>query len=692
MATKWKKYSYASFTKIIAFILMIACFTGVVLSLVNIVTTPFRSVIQESYFESGKYLTESQYLINDLTKLMGEYKNEEHILAGESISENEWQEVESELYDDFKENSSKYSPERDEEENYALFLEEYANQITQAKDELIQKELKEYNTLVQNIKNVEVPLFYATDGTKVYTNTSITERKQFESYPAYFIFENYEQKFYPKETYDNPFLHWITDEVEKLDPENTVIYLAFTKEFLQTKIQEWEEASDLAATSLYQLTLYMVGFVFSFIYLAIVIGRKHPDDQQVHFYAWDRIYTDVNMLLCGFLILFFIALLDFTFEINKATLPPIIATIATLGFALIFSLIKHMKNRTFITHSLLYTIFIKVKNFVGEVYAQGNSAVKTMLLVIGYPLLVGLTWFMFPVTIGISAWYTLKKIQAFTAIRDGVAKIKAGDLQHHIEVDVKGELATLAGNINSITDGLKNAVQNELRSERLKTELITNVSHDIRTPLTSIITYVDLLKHEKDPAKTKEYIDVLDQKARRLKQLTDNLFEAAKASSGDIPVHLETIDLIALVNQGLGEFDDKIRERNLQLKLTVPEDKLYVHADGRLLWRAIENVLSNICKYALVGSRVYIDMEDSGNSVQLTFKNISADELNISADELMERFKRGDESRSTEGSGLGLSIAQSLIEIQKGKFYIEIDGDLFKSVFVLPKYQNDSLD
>ncbi|MES9682110.1 sensor histidine kinase [Gottfriedia acidiceleris] len=222
----------------------------------------------------------------------------------------------------------------------------------------------------------------------------------------------------------------------------------------------------------------------------------------------------------------------------------------------------------------------------------------------------------------------------------------------------------------------------------MKTELITNVSHDIRTPLNSIITYVDLLKKEKDPIKVQEYVEVLDQKSQRLKLLTDDLFEAAKASSGTIPVHLERIDILSLLTQGLGEVNAKVEALDLTFKINHPQNKLYVAADGKLLWRSVENLLSNIFKYALRGSRVYIDIEDMGNDILLTFKNISAYELNISADELMERFKRGDESRNSQGSGLGLSIAKSLIEIQKGQFSIQVDGDLFKAMIRLPKHSS----
>ena len=309
-----------------------------------------------------------------------------------------------------------------------------------------------------------------------------------------------------------------------------------------------------------------------------------------------------------------------------------------------------------------------------------------VLIVIGYPLAVALTFFMFPITIGAAAWLTLKKVKEFAAIKEGVQRVKEGDIHYTINVSGDGELARLAADINSITDGLNKAVASEIKSERLKSELITNVSHDIRTPLTSIITYVDLLKKEKDQTQAAEYIDIIDQKSQRLKILTEDLFEATKAANGNIPVNYEKIDLVSLITQGLGELDDKIQEHGLEFKISHLQEKIFVQADGKLLWRAIENLLLNIFKYALADSRVYIDIIDSGSGVQLVIKNISAYELNISSDELMERFTRGDESRSSQGSGLGLAIARSLIEIQKGSFNIEIDGDLFKAIIQLTKH------
>ena len=222
-----------------------------------------------------------------------------------------------------------------------------------------------------------------------------------------------------------------------------------------------------------------------------------------------------------------------------------------------------------------------------------------------------------------------------------------------------------------------------MKSERLKTELITNVSHDIRTPLTSILSYTDLLKKEGLKSKNApEYLDILIQKAGRLKTLTDELFEAAKASSGNIDVNITRLDLVSLINQVLGELDGSIKLSGLDLRTNLPES-MYVKADGKLMWRVLENLLSNVFKYSLPNSRVYIDAFEEDISIRMDIKNISGTELNIDPSELMDRFKRGDDSRADGGSGLGLSIVQSFVNAQNGKFDISIDGDLFKASVTL---------
>lgn len=670
---------------------MITCLTGAFKAIVDLIVVndgDVKIVFEDNYFLSKSFILESEMLVNDLSQLIGKYKNEKHILNGEAISEEELRIEIQNLYEHYID-FNHYEPNLSEKENYERFKTEYADQIDQKKEKLIKEDSRRFHLLLQSIKEVKNPLYYASDGENIYTNSTESEKRQIKSYPSYIMFDGYKQEVYPKEIEGNEYLGWITSQLEEMTTKNNVVYIAFTDEFLNSKMKEWEEHKVIAKKSLTTLLAFLLGFILSFVYMIIVSGRIAFKDEKLYLRPVDKLYVDLNIVLCTGIIILWAFLLD---EIGLSSNYKLIVLftlfIFSAVFTLILSLVRHIKNGTFFKHTLIYQFIYRIVQFVRNVYDSGSVGVKTVLIVIGYPLLIALTFFMFPITIGIAAWFTLRKVQSFNAIKDGVIRIKEGDITHSINAGEKGEFANLAANINSITDGLKKAVDNELKSERLKTELITNVSHDIRTPLTSIITYVDLLKKETDPSKAKTYIEVLDQKSKRLKILTDDLFEAAKASSGNIPTHLERIDIVSLLTQGLGELSEKIEESALEFRLDQSKDKIYITADGKLLWRSIENVLSNIFKYALKGSRVYIDIEDLGNEVLLTFKNISAYELNISADELMERFKRGDESRNSQGSGLGLSIAKSLVEAQKGKFTIQIDGDLFKSQIVMPKHNN----
>ena len=243
----------------------------------------------------------------------------------------------------------------------------------------------------------------------------------------------------------------------------------------------------------------------------------------------------------------------------------------------------------------------------------------------------------------------------------------------------------------SISRGLKAAVTEQVKAERLKTDLITNVSHDLKTPLTSIISYVDLLKRENiENPRVQEYITVLEQKSSRLKNLTEDLVEASKASSGNITLDLIPIHYTEILQQSLGEFEDKLAARSLQVLTTLPQEDIMILADGRQLFRVLENLLNNCCKYALLGSRVYIELQKDEEIATFTMKNISEAPLNVSPEELTERFVRGDVSRSTEGSGLGLSIAKSLTKLMNGKMKIEIDGDLYKVSLSFPLVKEEA--
>ena len=253
----------------------------------------------------------------------------------------------------------------------------------------------------------------------------------------------------------------------------------------------------------------------------------------------------------------------------------------------------------------------------------------------------------------------------------------------HIPWDLRG----LGVDLNAISKGMQKAVDQRIRSDRFRTELITNVSHDLKTPLTSIINYVDLLKKRNLADETaRNYLEVLDRKSQRLKTLTEDLVEASKASAGVLPVERQRLETCQLVEQALGEYAEPLSAAPLTVVTRYPTEGAFIWADGRQLWRILDNLLSNCAKYAMPGTRVYVDVARKDGQVLLAVKNISADPLNLPAEELLQRFVRGDDARTGEGSGLGLSIAQSLTNLQGGKFRLQVDGDLFKACVIFPEH------
>ncbi len=337
-----------------------------------------------------------------------------------------------------------------------------------------------------------------------------------------------------------------------------------------------------------------------------------------------------------------------------------------------------------------------IKRFLVIVYTHTNMVLKVCICFVGYELgqaifrllpvdglLASLVLLGYKlVVLGLLVWEGMQRQQ----LLEGVKAMTQGE--EEINVPVHGLTQgnrQMAEAVNELGENLRAAMQEQMKSERMKADLITNVSHDLKTPLTSIINYVDLLKREQiENPKAQEYLAVLEQKSQRLKQLTEDLVEASRASSGNVTLDIQKIDLRELLMQTSGEFEERFEARGLTFVSSYPDYPLYIEADGRRLWRIIENLYRNVEKYAMSGTRVYLDVECDGHTASLSMKNISQQPLNISPEELMERFTRGDESRTTEGSGLGLSIARDLTELQGGTFNIYLDGDLFKVVVAFP--------
>lgn len=363
-------------------------------------------------------------------------------------------------------------------------------------------------------------------------------------------------------------------------------------------------------------------------------------------------------------------------------------------YVLIRVIIINYNERTLFKNN----ITIKCWNYLIEIMTR-SSLIKTFLIMSGLYVISGLLLFVvsgilsiFPIGILIGIILTIiyivifiKELIYLDKIIIGSKAATEGKLNCNIEEKGRGHLRELAHDINNIRDGLRKSIESEMKSENMKTELITNVSHDLKTPLTSIINYIDLLKRENIESETaKDYINILDKKSQRLKVLIDDLFEASKATSGAMELNITKIDIVQLLKQSLGENDERFKNSNLSVKLDIPDTKIFINGDGQRLYRVFENLISNIVKYSLSNTRVYIQMYvDDENKVVIIMRNISAYELDFCANEITNRFKRGDSSRSTEGSGLGLAIAKSIVELHGGKFNIEVDGDLFKSIIKL---------
>ena len=462
------------------------------------------------------------------------------------------------------------------------------------------------------------------------------------------------------------------------------------------------------------------------IYLMKVSGHKENGDKSITLHRFDKNPTEAGILM--FAVLSALALAASYFggtRILRLLLPKnswrISGVILCSGvlylciLLLFFSLLRRYKAGVLWKNSLAYRFATEARYIFKRYSFRGRLIVSYLAYFLINALLISLAWhiwdraalsrtmalllvglvlfalFVFDVLV-----FSVMSRHAIQMdhIQEAVDRLASGETSYKVDLNLfDGQELNLATGLNRISSGLETALSESVKSERLKADLITNVSHDIKTPLTSIINYVGLLKREhiEDP-KIAAYLEVLDQKSQRLKTLTEDLVEASKASSGNINLEMARIDLVEMAEQTNGEFEEKLSMRHLTLITNAPEHPLFIMADGRRLWRVLENLYNNTCKYAMDNSRVYVDILREGRDIVFTMKNISANPLNISPEDLTERFVRGDVSRTTEGSGLGLSIARSLTEAMGGEFEIVIDGDLFKACVRMPEAEEESPD
>ena len=470
----------------------------------------------------------------------------------------------------------------------------------------------------------------------------------------------------------------------------------------------------MLAGAIFGSVLWLIGMVW----LTVTAGRR-PEDEEIHLNGFDRWYTEIaagtviGIWLAGTIIsgtLIANSSLGYSHVVVTVIVICLICGTYTMAWFLIgyLSLVRRIKAGTLWKNSLIRKVLKWIGKCSGKLadFARAfsrNTAEKIKVLLVGGAflflqfLIIGCVFSgagvfllaLMAVDVAVMI-FAIRKADGLDLIMDGLKKISDGELQYKIKTDtLTGKQKVMAEYINNIGGGLDAAVENSLKKERMQTELITNVSHDLKTPLTSIINYVDLMKRENptDP-KIQEYLRILDEKSQRLKVLTEDVVEASKASTGNIKLEMNDIDFVEMVQQVIGEFEEKFQEKNLTMMVHFTDEPSIIYADGQRMWRVLENVFGNVVKYAMEGTRVYAEISNRNKKVTFSLKNISAQPLNISADELTERFIRGDVARNTEGSGLGLSIAKSLTELQGGEFKLYLDGDLFKVMitFVAKNY------
>ena len=477
-------------------------------------------------------------------------------------------------------------------------------------------------------------------------------------------------------------------------------------------------------TVIYALAVISAVSVLVLIVFILNVAGHHTDNEKITVTKFDKIPHDIlTVIYIGITYLLFIAVFslyewcenfyynEYNFDVFSLFIIMLIACVL-LDFILLGILIMtvavRFKASTYIKSTIIYKIIIlvfmilksiwhgivriskSVWKYIRKIPLVWKTVLVCVVLLVGTFFILSLDWgYWWPTVWIINCILCVGVIFVSILLKDiknGTEDIANGNVYKKIDTKYLFlDLKDHAENINNMSDGIQKAVAEQMKSERLKTELITNVSHDIKTPLTSIINYVDLLEKEEIENETaKEYIDVLSRQSIRLKKLIDDLLEASKVSTGNISVNLMEFELGILLSQALAEYEERFEKNNLQVVLNKTDEALYVMADNRHMWRVFDNILNNIAKYAQSGTRVYIDAKRKDKNVEISFRNISKDPLNISGDELMERFVRGDSSRNTEGSGLGLSIAKSLTEVQKGNLNIQIDGDLFKVCLTFP--------
>jgi signal transduction histidine kinase len=647
LATKSKSFRYGRHTKRAAFLLT-CLFTGCLLvfaarilsiarsdvfSLSDLGNTAGYTTSQRFHFE--RYMLE--YLLRELTE-SNLIPDEAAILRGESIQAERLYDSTLNLFNNsYSEISNLWALEHpDAVDTYPIpatalqevFERHYATQISAIRDRLIQDDLRSFRNLIAELNSYTGLYYYYERGALHGSN-----------YPG------------------------TAEELQASTPYSYTYYtatgtniLAFTTEYITAQNYHFWRDANAMRESLLALAIFGALALCAAAFAVSSAGRA--PDGTFALRRMDWLHTELalgcialisvlTLFLLSFFAYEFLYYSGFALYIGSALLG---IAAAAAGLPFVLSLARRVKDGSVLRHTLIWGAAYGIFRFFKRIYLAQALTRRTVLTVAGLGALTMIPFAGF-VTVPFAVWLSMRTLTRLTHLQE---------------------------------ETLNEEMDHRFRAERMKTELISNVSHDLRTPLTSVITYIDLLRQEPtENENIRSYLEIIERKAARLKTLTDDLFEVSKAASGNIPVSLELVDLVSLTTQGLGELDEKIRGSGLDFRVRLPKEPLYVNADGRLLWRVIENLLSNVFKYALTASRVYLETRREDGEACFEVKNISAEPLNIPPSELTERFVRGDVARAGEGSGLGLAIAKSLTEAMGGRLEIVVDGDLFKAKVIL---------
>ncbi|HHU72814.1 MAG TPA: HAMP domain-containing histidine kinase [Clostridiales bacterium] len=518
-------------------------------------------------------------------------------------------------------------------------------------------------------------LYYVSDGEKAYYNASLSHILDHEKYLYKYVDQSWE---YGEHTYNN---------IQYYFDENLSLYLTFTEEYMEQKQQEWEDEKTQLLPIVISIFTSITVAILLIIYLILVTGRK-PEDDEVHLTPYmDMMYSDIQLGIMIFPLMISyseynmvrnygnshssnVLGMDQILVIILSAFTTIISTII-LGVILL-SLVRKIKAKRLIKHSLVYAIFSGISKFIRSFFDDSRFE--------HFPLTKSLDrrQLIFTSASGVMVFTSFIFLLSTRSLFIGMIPvfIEAIIIYWYFNENRK--------TFKEINQGFQASLQEQMKSERMKVDLITNVSHDLKTPLTSIISYVDLLSKEDLPESAKDYVNILADKSGRLKNIVSDLFDLAKSTSGSLPLDMKHLDLKKLIQQTLGDMEDEIEKSGISIKESLSATPVYIYSDGKKLYRVFQNIIGNALKYSMQGTRIFIDMKIDNNIVEVTIKNTASYPMDFTAEEILQRFTRGDEARTSEGSGLGLSIAESFTWASGGRFQVEIDGDQFKVILKFP--------